>query len=143
MALLAAAGVTTRAVPIQRWSGLLGKPAPVPEHWADQPSASQQPAPGSPQEYRVARSIARASRLLPWTPSCLDQALAAQVLLRRAGTPGLVVIGVRRTDEAAETHAWVMGHAGPLTGGPTGGGFTPTSAFAAPASADPTPTTTP
>lgn len=129
MALLTAAGAATRAVPIQRWSRVLGDPVPVPEHWSDGPSPAQPPTPASPEEYRVARSIARASRLLPWTPSCLDQALAAQVLLRRAGAPGLVVIGVRRADEGSETHAWVVGQAGPLTGGPTGGGFTPTAAF--------------
>jgi hypothetical protein len=133
MALLTAAGVATRAVPIRRWSGLLGQPAPLPEHWADEPSPQQRPAPATPAEYRVARSIARASRLLPWTPSCLDQALAAQVLLRRAGTPGTVVIGVRRDDSGAETHAWVLGQAGPLTGGPAGEDYTPTAVFTVPA----------
>ena len=61
---------------------------------------------------------------------------AGQVLLRRAGAAGVVVIGLRRTDTAAsqqwDAHAWLLGARGALTGGPAASGFTATTVYEVP-----------
>jgi hypothetical protein len=70
--------------------------------------------PGSPSAARrrsardVAAAVADASRLLPGTSSCLAQALAARLLLRREGLPVEIRIGVGRTPPGGlKAHAWV------------------------------------
>ncbi len=55
----------------------------------------------------VAWRVARAARIVPGA-SCLVQALAARVLLARAGYASRLRIGVaRRAQGALEAHAWV------------------------------------
>jgi hypothetical protein len=82
--------------------------------------------------------------MLPFEPSCLAQATAGQVMLRRRGQPGVVVIGLRPPTAASPVaefptgedrdrwgaHAWLMGSAGALTGGPAAEGFTAINVFA-------------
>jgi len=77
----------------------------------------------------VAGAIRRASQLLPFEPTCLAQAGAGQMMLRRRHHPGVVVIGLRRGEADWDAHAWLLGHAGALTGGPAARGFTPTTVF--------------
>jgi len=49
-----------------------------------------------------------AGRHLPGAGTCLTQALAAHVLLRRQGYPTLLHIGVLRGEEGRlEAHAWL------------------------------------
>jgi hypothetical protein len=61
----------------------------------------------------------------------LAEAIAGQVLLRQFGEPGVVVIGLRPTDAGPwDAHAWLLGRAGALTGGPAARGFTATTVFA-------------
>ena len=49
-----------------------------------------------------------AGRHLPGAGTCLTQALAAEVLLRRQGYPSLLHIGVLRGEEGQlEAHAWL------------------------------------
>ena len=56
----------------------------------------------------VAAAVLAASRLLPGTSSCLAQALAARILLRRQGLPCEIRIGVNRTSHGGiEAHAWL------------------------------------
>lgn len=56
---------------------------------------------------RVARAVRRASQLVP-RASCLTQALATMLLLRRRGLIGRLCIGVQRdADGIFRAHAWV------------------------------------
>jgi hypothetical protein len=56
----------------------------------------------------VAASVVRASRLFPGRSSCLAEALAGWVLLKREGLPAEVRIGVRRLPGGSlAAHAWV------------------------------------
>lgn len=77
--------------------------------------------------------MARASAALPWSPSCLAEAAAAQVLLRQAGESGVVVIGLRRQEGGGwDAHSWLLGRRGALTGGPAAQGFTATTVYERP-----------
>jgi hypothetical protein len=78
-------------------------------------------------ELEIAVAISRAARHLPGRYRCLDEALAAQWMLRARGIPGTIVIGLRREGWAA--HAWVFGRTGTLVGRVAGVGYTPVSAF--------------
>ena len=67
-------------------------------------------APGATPEPAVARAVRRAvdraARTIPGT-ACLAQALTAEVLLRRAGQPARVSIGVAPDGAPLDAHAWV------------------------------------
>jgi transglutaminase-like putative cysteine protease len=52
----------------------------------------------------LARAIGARS---PWRTSCLRQALAVWLLLRRRGLPAEIRIGVVRRDPPFQAHAWV------------------------------------
>jgi hypothetical protein len=60
--------------------------------------------PGAPA--RVRWAVARAAQPVPGA-TCLTQALAAQILLARAGYPSSLRMGARRRDGALEAHAWL------------------------------------
>jgi hypothetical protein len=154
--LLVAAAVAQRWIAMPRWSWLLGDAQP---HTVDEGGLVGDEG-CSPRattvEGQVVSALARAGGVLPFRPSCLAQAAAAQVMLRRRGEPGVVVIGLKRpsctpqqvdlprarsglrpthrqvgrADSAPwEAHAWVLGSAGVLLGGDAAEGFTPTTDF--------------
>ena len=54
----------------------------------------------------VRRAIDRAARTIPGT-ACLARALTAEVLLRRAGQPARLSIGVAPDGAPLDAHAWV------------------------------------
>jgi len=57
---------------------------------------------------RIAWAVDAASRYVPGTGMCLPRALAAAVLLTRAGLPARLWVGVARGDGGRpEAHAWV------------------------------------
>lgn len=124
-----------RWVPIRRWSRLLGHPAAVPETWRGRVVDGLAVGWSDRVERRAARAVATAVRVLPWEPSCLAQAAAAQVLLRQQRRSGVVVIGLRPGGDGSPTgsswsaHAWFVGRQGALTGGPAAAGFTATTVF--------------
>lgn len=65
----------------------------------------------------VAWAVVAASRYVPFA-SCLTQALASQVLLRRRGYPALLHIGVARTEQGrVEAHAWIESDGRVVVGG--------------------------
>ena len=134
--LLALAGAAQRWVPMVRWSALLGQHQGVPDSWLDRPITALPVRAASPTESRVAGAIRRGSRRLPWEPTCLAQATAGQIMLRRRGEPGVVVIGLRPVQVDGVTdwqaHAWLLGRQGALTGGPAATGFTATTVFIQP-----------
>lgn len=132
LVLVGVAAAAQKWVPMPRWSPLLGRQAAVPDQWRGQAVETLPVAAGSLTESRVAGSVRRASQLLPWEPTCLAQATAGQIMLRRRGEPGQVVIGLRRPDDADrpwDAHAWLLGTRGALTGGPAAAGFTATTVF--------------
>lgn len=136
MVLLCIFGAAQRVVPMPRWSRALGRVGHVPDSWRGKKIDRLPIRSSSLTEARVARSVARAHRALPWTPTCLADAAAGQVLLRFSRSPGVVVIGLRRTDptvsERWDAHAWLMGARGSLTGGTAAAGFTATTVYEVP-----------
>lgn len=129
--LIAGGGVLKHLVPMRWWSGILGQPAQVPAGWHGMAAESVMSAERRFGEALVAGSVRRASTRLPWEPSCLSQAIAAQVMLRRRGLAGVAVIGLRRpeSDEDWEAHAWLVGSSRIVTGGQASRGFTATTVF--------------
>jgi hypothetical protein len=68
------------------------------------------PAPG-----RLAWAVETTARSIP-KASCLTQALAAQVMLERAGEHPELKIGVATDKGSFEAHAWLELHGRPLVG---------------------------
>lgn len=68
------------------------------------------PAGRWPEAHRVSRAIHAVSRRLPWTSTCLMQAVAAQRMLRRRGIASTCYLGMAATNAATDplaAHAWV------------------------------------
>jgi hypothetical protein len=53
------------------------------------------------------RMVDLAARHLPWQPSCLPRSLVLWFLLRRQGVPAELRIGVRKSQQQLQAHAWV------------------------------------
>ncbi|AWK88361.1 lasso peptide biosynthesis B2 protein [Azospirillum thermophilum] len=74
----------------------------------------------------VGRAVEAAARRLPWHPLCLEQALAAAILLRRRGIPCSLCIGVAvGGGRGFRAHAWLTAAGGTVCGGPAAVGMTP------------------
>jgi hypothetical protein len=133
MMLLTVFGVAQRVVPMPRWSRVLGRVGAVPNQWMGKKVDTLPLRLASLPEARAARAIVRASKALPWKPTCLAEAAAGQCLLRMARTSGVVVIGLRKTDlsvkDSWDAHAWLLGQRGAITGGPAATGFTATTVY--------------
>jgi len=73
----------------------------------DAASAATVPDPAAAEQ--IARAVDRAAGFLPGflRPSCLPRSLTLWWLLRRAGQPAELRIGVRRAADRLEAHAWV------------------------------------
>lgn len=121
LATLTAASAVRRTLRASTWHPILGEPAAVP---AD--AVPTVPATGA--EGDVASAISRAARRLPWHTTCLDRALAGQLMLRARRRPGTTVIGLRPGERWA-AHAWLVGRTGVLLGMDGGAECTPVSAF--------------
>ncbi len=75
----------------------------VVDRWAGQAMAARD----DPDFARaVRRAVDRAARTLPGS-DCLPRALTAEVMLRRAGQPAQVSIGVASDGRLLSAHAWV------------------------------------
>lgn len=133
MALLTGVGIAQRWLAMPRWASILGQPTAVPDRWQGGRIALLPSRTANAHERLTAIEVERASKALPWTPTCLAQAAAGQVLLRQSGHAGVVVIGVRRQVGSASfgwiTHAWLLGRRGALLGGPAAAGFSPSTCF--------------
>ncbi len=67
----------------------------------------------------VARSVEVVARHLPLRAECLQQALAAQYMLRRRGIATVLTLGVRRNgDQELQAHAWLTDGTTLVIGGP-------------------------
>lgn len=76
----------------------------------------------------VGRAVTGVARRLPWHPTCLRQALAAQRMLRRRSIPSLVHLGVTSAT-LGEAHAWVTVDGLPVVGRAGVERFVPLAAF--------------
>lgn len=136
MVLLAAASAAQKWVPMTKWSAVLGAHGHVPPRWRGKTLEALPISPDSRLEVFVTRAVRSGAAHLPWEPSCLAEATAGQVMLRRRGHAGVVVIGLRHpTDSTSgpwDAHAWLLGRQGALTGGPAAAGFTATTVFEVP-----------
>jgi hypothetical protein len=63
-------------------------------------------APAPQAAHRVRRAIESASAHLPWRCKCLEQALAAKLMLRGRGISNTLYLAVAR-EVALDAHAWV------------------------------------
>jgi hypothetical protein len=71
---------------------------------------------GSLQEAEhVGRTVAAVARRLPWHPTCLRQALAAQRMLRRRDIAARLHLGVA-AEPSGSAHAWVTVDGRPVVG---------------------------
>jgi hypothetical protein len=82
--------------------------------------AARRAAPAQPLDaggaQRLVWAVAAVSRCIP-AATCLTQALAAQILLRRQGIPAKLRIGVAKGGAGRlEAHAWLEGEQGVLIG---------------------------
>jgi transglutaminase superfamily protein len=77
---------------------------------------------------RVSFAVMRATRWLPWHPTCLRQAIATQRMLRRRRIASRLELGVNRTT-AGEAHAWVTVQGEPVIGHHELESFVPLAGF--------------
>jgi Transglutaminase-like superfamily len=79
---------------------------------------------------QIAIMVHKAIKNVPWTSKCLDQALAAKVMLARRGISTTVYFGVK-SDEQGQlaAHAWLRSGEIYVTGGRNRDEFTPISVF--------------
>jgi hypothetical protein len=136
MVLLGLALIAQRWLRMSRWSSVLGKATAVPSAWHGRPIEALPLGSATPTEAQAVKAVRSACRRVPWTPTCLAEATAGQLLLRQLRSPGVVVIGLRAPDGATsagwDAHAWLLGRHGALTGGPAARGFTATTLFEVP-----------
>lgn len=134
--LLVVFGAAQRFIPMPWWAGVLGRSAHVPSRWQGLKAPTTIQRGIVIKERAVAIAIRRACLRLPYKPTCLVQASAGQIMLRRRGRSGVVVIGLRlapvSTGKSWEAHAWLLGEGGAITGGENAQGFTPTNVFEVP-----------
>jgi len=84
----------------------------------------------------VKTAVRRASRVAPFRAVCLQQAVAASVLLRRRGLASEIHFGVARPDRSSgqpgdslTAHAWTTCAGETVTGGANKEGFVPIAIF--------------
>lgn len=94
--LMVAGAAAQKWVPMRRWSSALGQAGAVPDRWRGRTVRDIPELAADGVEQDVAVAVHRALAHLPLAPSCLAQAFAAQLMLRRRGRGGVVVIGLRR-----------------------------------------------
>lgn len=74
--------------------------------------------------WALARRVERLARRFPARTTCLVQAVALWLLLRRRGLAARVRLGVRQDKGVLEAHAWVDMAGATVMGGEAAAGFT-------------------
>lgn len=86
---------------------------------ADLETAAASPSGREPALRSVAWATAAAARRVPWRAQCLEQAIAAQRMLRRRGLASTLYFGIARDAERElAPHAWLRSGSVCVTGGP-------------------------
>lgn len=96
---LAAARLAVRCLPMARLGPFLGR------HMAE--SAPLAAPAQRAAALRAGRAVVALAPWLPWRCLCLEQAIAAQLMLRRRRIPSTLYLGVGRGPAALEAHAWL------------------------------------
>ncbi|NND03358.1 MAG: lasso peptide biosynthesis B2 protein, partial [Acidimicrobiia bacterium] len=100
-----------KVIPFRRFRRILGSAGPNDERPPRRPGR-----PVETEARTVARSIGRIARNHP--DSCLAQALAARVMMRRRELPSRISLGTLRGDDGeVKFHAWLDHDAWVITGG--------------------------
>lgn len=73
----------------------------------------------------VCRRVAQIATRVPWRTSCLVQAVAGCLLLRRRGIAATIRLGVKKDNGALAAHAWLMVGGQVVLGGQAAEGFKP------------------
>lgn len=116
-----------RAVPMTWWGSLLGTPGPVPD---SQPTTLLGSEETNSRHNELKEAIYRASRALPWKPSCLARAFTGQRILLSWNIPGEVVIGLKPEGNAHwPAHAWLISRRETIIGELEKEGFFPATLF--------------
>ena len=76
-------------------------------------TGSPDPTPGEAD--RIGWAVGSAARFVP-DATCLPQALAAEAILRRRGHPADLRLGVKRSEDGVEAHAWVESYGRVIVG---------------------------
>jgi hypothetical protein len=123
LALLALARVAVLLLPFRWVARVMGK------------QEAQTPVQYDPGKARHVRRIAvmvhKTSRNVPWTSKCLDQALAAKIMLARRGIAATVYFGVKNDAHGRlAAHAWLRSGTLYVTGGASRNHFTIINTFA-------------
>lgn len=120
LVLVLLARVLRRHVPMRRWSALLGPTGP----------ATTAPVLGRLDGAEVRVAVALRSAAARTGANCLEQAVAASLMMRARRRPGVVVIGLDARRPEAVPHAWFVGRSGlVVTGEEVMDGFRPASQF--------------
>lgn len=115
LALASAIRLGLRVFPVRTVGRIVGRLVP------QEPGKSEDPS----RVDRVARAVARASRVVPGA-DCLTQALAAQVLLERSGFPARLHIGVvGDPGRTVRGHAWIESQGVVVIGAGVAGQWSP------------------
>jgi hypothetical protein len=117
-ALLLAYGMV-RAVPVTILRRLAGSVRPT------NGMRATDRAPADPCSMAVARALASGVRRLPWSSTCLMNAVAGQLMLVRRGRRGEIVLGVSTRDGALRAHAWLVAGDGTVCGGSEAADYSP------------------
>lgn len=120
LVLVLLARVLRRRVAMRRWAPLLGPTGPA------RTAPVLGPLAGT--ELAVARALRAATARTG--ANCLEQAVAASLMMRVRRRPGVVVVGLDAQRPAALPHAWFVGRSGRVvTGEDVMDGFRPVSQF--------------
>jgi hypothetical protein len=80
----------------------------------------------------IGSSVTAVAPWLPWRCLCLEQAIAAQLMLRRRGIASTLYLGVGRGEQALEAHAWLRSGELILTGATGRERYAVVASYAAP-----------
>jgi hypothetical protein len=113
--------VVVSTIPFAWWSGLAGRPERSP---TTEPDATTDAVARA-----VGRAVAAAARRLPWSSTCLVQALAARVMLSVRRRSSTLVLGVASENGVFRAHAWLLSGGGTVCGGQEAPGYTAIAAL--------------
>jgi len=74
-------------------------------------------------------TVRTAGRFTPWKSNCLAQAIAAKRMLQRRRLGSTLYLGVRKSEQELEAHAWLKAESVTLTGGSEIEGYAVVSRF--------------
>jgi Transglutaminase-like superfamily len=118
---LGVARLTVLVTPFRRLTPILGRHM---EESSEEDLVDQAPL------WRVAWALRTASARLPWRCSCLEQAIAGKLMLRRRDVATTLYLGAARTDGGIEAHAWLRSGSFVVTGAEGRERFAVVSTFA-------------